>query len=386
MIIHDRSTPLVNDAQDDEGTQCVRRQTIVEGAGIAMVTFEENERARATLNSIGDAVIGTDVRGRVTYLNAVAASMTGWSREQAAGMRLEEVLPIIDATTREAIQSPIALAMREDKIVTIGLNCVLIRRDGVEVAVEDSVAPIHDRRGEVIGAVIVFRDVSAARERSRRTSHMARHDSLTDLPNRAVFNERLIQSISLAQRHGQYPALLFLDVDRFKLVNDSLGHAVGDRLLQSVAKRLLACVRTSDTVCRQGGDEFVILLPEVTNPPDAALIAHKILLALGTPYSIEAHNLTLTASIGIVSYPDDGMDVETLMRNADSAMYYAKDCGRNNYQFFGSSNGNLLFEARGRRAYGSDNVLAEETDFLRRLQMNTSACDGELARKLERGA
>ena len=144
-------------------------------------------------------------------------------------------------------------------------NCVLIRRDGVEAAIEDSAAPIHDRRGQVTGAVMVFHDVSTARALSLRMSYLAQHDSLTDLPNRLLLNDRLTQAMAMAHRHRRKLAVLFLDVDRFKHINDSLGHAIGDRLLQSVAQRLLACVRSSDTVSRQGGDEFVILLSEVTH-------------------------------------------------------------------------------------------------------------------------
>jgi diguanylate cyclase (GGDEF)-like protein/PAS domain S-box-containing protein len=295
--------------------------------------FEEKERARV-LNSIGDAVMSTDVVGRVTYLNAVAERMTGWSREEAAGHPLEDVFRIIDASTREAMQNPMALAIRDDKTIGLTPNCLLIRRDGVEAAIEDSAAPIHDRRGRVTGAVMVFHDVSTARALSLRMSYLAQHDDLTDLPNRTLLNERLTQAMALAHRHRRKLAVLFLDGDRFKHINDSLGHAIGDRLLQSVAQRLLACVRSSDTVSRQGGDEFVILLSEVTRPQDAAVSAAKILLALRTPHRIDQHEVHLTVSIGIVTYPDDGTDAETLVRNADFAMYHAKNSGRNNYQFF----------------------------------------------------
>jgi diguanylate cyclase (GGDEF)-like protein/PAS domain S-box-containing protein len=308
--------------------------SMVERAANAEALFEEKERAQVTLNSIGDAVMSTDLWGHVTYLNVVAESMTGWSWKAAAGHPLEEVLRIIDATTREPVQNPLALAIREDKTVGLTPNCVLIRRDGVEAAIEDSAAPIHDRRGQVTGAVMVFHDVSAARALSLRMSYLAQHDSLTDLPNRILLNDRLTQAMALAHRHRQKLAVLFLDVDRFKHINDSLGHAIGDRLLQSVAQRLLACVRSTDTVSRQGGDEFVILLAEVTHPQDAAISADKILLALSTPHRIDQHDLHVTASIGIVTYPDDGTEVETLVKNADFAMYHAKDSGRNNYQFF----------------------------------------------------
>jgi diguanylate cyclase (GGDEF)-like protein len=165
-------------------------------------------------------------------------------------------------------------------------------------------------------------------------SYLAQHDSVTDLPNRTLLKDRLTQAIASACRHQQELAVLFLDLDRFKYINDSLGHAIGDRVLQSVAQRLRACVRASDTVSRQGGDEFVILLSQLTHAQDAAVSANKILVALAMPHRIDQHELHLTASIGIVTYPDDGTDAETLMKHADFAMYHAKDAGRNNYQFF----------------------------------------------------
>jgi diguanylate cyclase (GGDEF)-like protein/PAS domain S-box-containing protein len=309
-------------------------RSMVERAANAEALFEEKERAQVTLNSIGDAVMSCDVWGKVTYLNVVAESMTGWSREEAAGHPIEEVFHIVDAATREAAPTPMALAMRENKTACLTPNCILIRRDGVEAAVEDSAAPIHDRRGRVIGAVMVFHDVSATRALSFRMAYLAQHDSLTDLPNRTVLDDRLTQAIALAYRHDQKLAVLFLDMDRFKQINDSLGHEIGDRLLRCVAQRLVGCVRGSDTVSRQGGDEFVILLSEVAQASDAAVCAEKILRALSAPYHIDQHNLHLTASIGIVAYPDDGVDAETLIKHADFAMYHAKDRGRNNYQFF----------------------------------------------------
>src|SRR4029077_1383857 len=148
--------------------------------------------------------------------------------------------------------------------------CVLIRRDGYESAIEDTAAPIHDRRGQVTGAVIVFHDVGVARAMSLKMSYLAQHDFLTELPNRMLLNDRLTQAIALAQRHHKSLAVLFLDVDHFKHINDSLGHAIGDELLKSIAQRLVTCVRSSDTVSRHGGDEFVVLLSEVAQPKDAA--------------------------------------------------------------------------------------------------------------------
>jgi diguanylate cyclase (GGDEF)-like protein len=167
-------------------------------------------------------------------------------------------------------------------------------------------------------------------------SYLAQHDSLTGLPNRVLLRDRLNHGILLAQRRRKKMAVLFLDVDCFKHINDTLGHEVGDRLLQSVAQRLKGCVRRSDTVSRQGGDEFVVLLAEIAQAHDAAVSAEKILLALSAPHRIGQHELRVTASIGIVVYPDEDTDAQTLLKHADFAMYHAKEQGRNNYQFFES--------------------------------------------------
>jgi diguanylate cyclase (GGDEF)-like protein/PAS domain S-box-containing protein len=296
--------------------------------------FVEKDRAQVTLNCIGDAVISTNVRGHVTYFNAVAETLTGWSREEATGHPLEDVLNIVDATTRKAVRNPMALAVRKNDTIGHAPNCILIRRDGIESAIEDSAAPIHDREGNVTGAVMVLHDVSLARSQSRKMAHQAQHDSLTDLPNRTLLSDRMIQAIALAQRHKKQLAVLFLDVDRFKHINDSLGHGIGDRLLQSVAQRLLSCVRASDTVSRQGGDEFVILLSEIAHADDAAISAGRILLALSAPHHIDQHELYLTVSVGIAIYPEDGAEPEVLLKNADFAMYDAKESCRNTYKFF----------------------------------------------------
>jgi diguanylate cyclase (GGDEF)-like protein len=244
------------------------------------------------------------------------------------------VFRIVDAATRQTAPNPMTLAIRENKTVGLTPDCVLIRRDGVEAAIEDSCAPIHDRRGQVSGAVMVFHDVSAARAMTLRMAYLAQYDSLTELPNRVLMHDRLAEAIVLSGRNRRRLAVLFVDLDRFKHINDSLGHAIGDQLLQSVARRLFTCVRSSDTVSRLGGDEFVILLWEERQAQDAAIVAGKILTALRQPHCIDKHVVQITASIGIVTFPDDGADTETLLKNADLAMYYAKGRGRDNYQFF----------------------------------------------------
>jgi PAS domain S-box-containing protein len=208
--------------------------TMLERTAYAKAMSLERERAQVTLSSIGDPVISTDIAGNVTYLNAVAESMTGWSRQEASGRPLQEVLRIIDGDTRKPALNPLAMAMPHNKSVSLSANCVLIRRDGYESAIEDTAAPIHDGRGQVTGAVIVFHDVGVARATSLRMSHLPQHDCLTKLPNSILLNDRLTQAIASAHRHGKSLALLFLDMDHFKQVNHSLGHAIAARTPSAV--------------------------------------------------------------------------------------------------------------------------------------------------------
>lgn len=290
--------------------------------------------AQMTLDSIGDGVISIDAAGMVTYLNPAAERMTGWSSRAARGRSHLEVLRIVDAASREPALNPLSVAILHDKTATLSANSVLIRRDGEETAIEDTAAPIRDAEGAVVGAVIVFHDVGATRARAQEMAHRVQHDALTELPNRLLLDERLTQAMALARRRRSLLAVLFVDLDRFKRINDSLGHAIGDQLLRSVAQRMMVCVRDSDTVSRQGGDEFVVLLPEIARVKDAAVIAQKILASLGAPHRIENRDLHATASIGIGVYPGDGTDADTLLRHADIAMLDAKTRGRAQYRFF----------------------------------------------------
>ena len=300
----------------------------------AEALFEEKERAQVTLNSIGDAVISTNFSGQVSYLNIVAEKMTGWVQADASGIAVDEIFRLVDTTTHETIPCPTAQAIIENRRISLKAVCVLIRRDRDEIAVEVSAAPIHDRNGGVIGAVMVAHDVTAARELSMKLARLALHDSLTDLPNRALFNDRLSQTTANTQTNNGYAALLYVDLDRFKHINDSLGHATGDKLLQTVARRLLGCVRSTDTVSRQGGDEFVVLLADIVHIKDAVACAEKLIVALEAPYRIGEHELCVSASIGVAIFPDDAKEAEALLRCADFAMYQAKYHGRNNFKLF----------------------------------------------------
>src|ERR1700681_3199830 len=263
------------------------------------VLFTEKERASVTLNSIGDAVLSTDIRGNVTYLNVVAEKMTGWTCAEALGRPLHEVFHIIDGATRKPASDPMEAAIRENKTVKLTPDCILIRRDGSESSIEDSTAPIHDRAGLVTGAVVVFHDVTESRAMTLEMSHLAQLDILTDLPNRLLLKDRITQAIAAARRNNTKIAVLFLDLDGFKDINDSLGHAIGDNILQSVAKRLVSCVRSSDTVSRQGGDEFVVLLSEIKQSSDAGITARKILTAVNASHGFEKWEMQLTASMGV---------------------------------------------------------------------------------------
>jgi diguanylate cyclase (GGDEF)-like protein/PAS domain S-box-containing protein len=296
--------------------------------------FVEKERAQVTLNCIGDAVISTDVKENVTFLNLVAEKMTGWTRQEAAGRPMSEIFRIQDGASRESRLNPMLTAIDQNRTIHLPSNCILIRRDGLEIPIEDSIAPIRDRGGAASGAVIVFRDVSAARAMALEMAHAAQHDFLTGLPNRTLLNDRINQAVAFAQRHSKKVAVLFLDLDGFKHINDSLGHATGDKLLQTIAKRLVDCVRASDTVSRQGGDEFVVLLSEVEYSENAVITAKRMLHTVAEAHSIDQHDLHVTASIGVSVFPDDGRDAETLIKNADTAMYQAKENGRQSYQFF----------------------------------------------------
>lgn len=296
--------------------------------------YIEKERAQVTLNSIGDGVISSDINGNITYLNAAAERITGWLLDDAKGLPFAQVFHIVDGDTHIPLDNPINRAIKEDKPVILAVNSVLIRHDGTEIAVEDSTAPIRTRNGFVTGAVIIFRDVSESRAMVQKLAHLAQYDFLTDLPNRALLNDRLEQTIALARRGRQQLAVLFIDIDRFKNINDTLGHTIGDKLLQSVAQRLTMCVRDSDTISRQGGDEFIVLLSNVENAKAAGYSAAKILAAQAAKHCLDKHELNITLSIGISIFPDDGENAETMLRNADAAMYHAKENGRNNFQFF----------------------------------------------------
>jgi diguanylate cyclase (GGDEF)-like protein/PAS domain S-box-containing protein len=301
--------------------------------------FEENaylqqRRAEVTLACTGDAVIISDSAGLVTHLNRPAELLTGWSQAEARGHAVNEILGHVSRLVQAPSTSAPSTASGVIKDVLWSEMATMLRRDGVKRNIKNCSGFIRDRDGKVAGTVAVLHDLGAVQQKPLKLSHAAQHDFLTGLPNRSLVNDRITQAISFAARYTQQLAVMFVDLDLFKRINDSLGHAAGDKLLQQVAIRIVACVRRSDTVARIGGDEFVVLLSQVGHAEDAVFIARKILTSLAAPYLIDQKLLQINASIGVSTYPDDGTDSETLIHRADTAMYEAKKLGRNNCQFF----------------------------------------------------
>jgi diguanylate cyclase (GGDEF)-like protein/PAS domain S-box-containing protein len=299
--------------------------------------MDEKERVRVTLNSIGDAVICTDCDGFITFLNPKAEQMAGWTLEQAKGKPLANVVRLHRGTH----------GMRDSDREEVGSEELggspqmykLYDIHGKEYEVEQSASPILDALGKTIGSVVVLRDVSEANAMALKMAHIARHDSLTNLPNRLLLHERLQEAITAATQDGTRFSLVFLDLDHFKNINDSMGHAIGDELLKAISERLGGSIPACDTVSRQGGDEFILLLTSVDSSDHAGFVVQRLIHSLSKPYQVrladnEQYKLSTSASAGIAMFPEDGIDPDTLMRRADVAMYLAKQAGRNRYQFF----------------------------------------------------
>ncbi len=256
---HTLKAPIKNEAGEIEQLISVSIDT-TERKQAEQALFDAKERAQVTLHSIGDAVITTDARAIVDYLNPVAETLTGWTTAEAQGRSLREVFRIVNEQTREPAPDPVARCLREGKIVGLANHAVLIDRHGREYHIDDSAAPIRGRDGQVLGAVLVFHDVTEHRQLTRQLEHDATHDALTGLINRAEFERRLERALASAQQYGARHALCYLDLDQFKVVNDTAGHAAGDELLRQINTILAGMFRERDTLARIGGDEFGLLL------------------------------------------------------------------------------------------------------------------------------
>lgn len=302
--------------------------------GIMESRHKEQERARVTLQSIGDAVITTDGNARIDYLNPVAESLVGWRLAQARGQPLSHVMPVIDEHTLKPAPDAMAQALRNNDHWSRSNPVALRRPDGSTISIDDSAAPIRDGRGQVIGGVLVFHDVTVARSMAQRIRWAATHDALTGLVNRREFESRVEEALATARNSDKRHALCYLDLDRFKIVNDTAGHAAGDALLKEISALLQEKLRESDTLARLGGDEFGVLLESC--PLDRAeLIAADLLAAVkGFRLNWEGQVFSVGISIGLVGI-SGGQDTQTeVFSAADAACYAAKEQGRNRVQVF----------------------------------------------------
>lgn len=295
---------------------------------------KEKELAEVTLHSIGDAVITTDIEGRIELFNAVAESLTGWTAADAWGRKIGTVLRLVHEQSGEPLADPVERALKDESSASQEDRAVLVARDGTRHAIHDSASPIRSHDGQLLGCIIVFQDVTEKRELLDRIVWQASHDTLTELPNRALLSDRLAQGLAHAERHGQLLIVCFVDLDGFKPINDNYGHEAGDALLKQVAHRLTDAVRSGDTVARLGGDEFVILLTELNSLDALEPAVLRILETMAKSFVCNDNLLHLTASMGVTVYPRDHADADGLLRHADHAMYLAKQAGRNGYRMF----------------------------------------------------
>ena len=292
--------------------------------------FEEKERAQITLESIGDAVITTDALGQIEYLNPVAEELTGWDNRRAVGRPIDEVVRLVNEHTKEPVDNPVLRCLAEGRVTGLLDDTVLLTRQHDEVEIQDSAAPIHDRSGNVIGAVMVFHDVSRERRIHRKLSYHASHDSLTGLINRREFEDRLSAAVKASKEDSaSASALLYMDLDQFKVVNDTCGHSAGDQLLRQLSNVLQSRIRAEDVLARLGGDEFAVLLLDCP-VVEAAKVADDLREAVAD-YRFKWRNggMAVGVSIGIVPIEGEADSVAALLSAADVACYVAKDLGRN---------------------------------------------------------
>jgi diguanylate cyclase (GGDEF)-like protein/PAS domain S-box-containing protein len=325
--------------------------------------FREKESAQITLQSIGDGVITTDAKGVIDYVNPVAEALSGWRLEDSQGRAIEEVFRAFHEETCEPVENPLAVAIRRTRSIKSVRPMLLIRRDGNEIYVESTASPIRDGNGSVSGGVLVFHDVSEARELNRRLSYHASHDVLTGLVNRREFENRLERALKNVKARENSYALCCLDLDQFKIVNDTCGHSAGDALLGQVGALLKSKVRWRDTLARLGGDEFGILL-ESCSLDEAMRTADTLREAVRNfKFTWEERTFRLGASVGVVPISPDNADVASVLSAADSACQAAKEAGRNRVHSFEENDLDLMRRRREMQWAARINNALEEGRF-----------------------
>lgn len=317
---------------------------ITEQKELESTLYEERERALVTLSSIGDGVITTDANGLITFLNPIAEKLTGWQNEDADGRTLEEVYPIIDENERTPIENLVEHCLREERVINLGYQTLLINREGKEIAISDSAAPIRNESGQIIGVVLVFHDVSVSRQLQRKIEYQAMHDNLTGLWSRTAFDQELEKHVGLALNGMGEHVLIYIDLDQFKVVNDTVGHVAGDELLKQVATLLLSHTRESDMLARLGGDEFGLLM-KGCDVDHGLNTAEQLRSSLADfPFAWEERHFQIGASFGIVEINSDLPDPNALSL-ADLACYSAKEQGRNRTHVY-QADDQLMVERR----------------------------------------
>ena len=323
--------------------------------------FAEKELAQVTLQSIGDAVITTDAQGNLRYFNPIAERLTGWKTHEVQGVPFSTVFLIVDQVTREPVENPINKALLEERIVTLANNTILIAHDGTEYPIADSAAPIRDRQGQIIGAVIVFHDVTESRYLTHKLSWEASHDALTGLINRRRFEQHLVDAIASVKDSNEQHALCYLDLDQFKVVNDTVGHIAGDELLRQITALIQKGVRTNDMVARLGGDEFGILLTQCSSSQATEIAENLKDLVHQFRFIWNGKTFIIGVSIGVVAIDQTTQDLMELLGAADAACYAAKARGRNCVHLY-SLDDDELIKQRGERQLISKISRALETN------------------------
>lgn len=295
---------------------------------------EQKERAQVTLASIGDAVVTTDAHGNVVYLNPVAESLTGWQASEARSKPIGEIMRLVNETTHLSVENPALACLRKNaRAITNNAN-LLIRRDGSEIPVSDSAAPIHDRDHNTVGAVLVVHDVTTERRLTQQLSYQVSHDALTGLVNRQEFERRVTRVLDSAKSEGTEHVLLFLDLDHFKQVNDTSGHAAGDELLRQIAELFKKTTRQRDTLARLGGDEFGLLLERCTLLQAENIARTLLSLINGFEFEWQGQRHCIGLSIGMVAIDQESTNLSTVFNAADAACYDSKHSGRNRYSIY----------------------------------------------------
>jgi diguanylate cyclase (GGDEF)-like protein/PAS domain S-box-containing protein len=328
------SVSLVCDEQNAPLYFVSQVQNISQRKAFEDALHRERELAQVTLRSIGDAVITTDTQLCITSLNPIAEAMTGWSSDEAQGRPIEEIFQLFDAQDGHTIANPLRAAIEHNTIVDLAGKTLLRHRHGFDTPVEDSSAPIHDHAGNVIGGVLVFHDVSETRALALKMIHLTQHDTLTGLPNRSQLHNHIGQALATANRRQQHAALLYIDIDHFKQINELHGHTAGDRVLRALAAQLHRCLPGDELVSRYGGDEFVVLLPHLESVGEAASLCQTLINQCEQTRVEGLPELALRISIGISVYPDDAVEPEDLLQHAETALVAVKAQGMHGYRFF----------------------------------------------------